>query len=181
MGHGFVWDAAPLLGLLTEDDLRELLGDPDAVRAWLWCQHQLPETERPAGLPADLRSPRDLCDLLLNIPLLSRALRKSVPDKWNTYRKISEWSTRSLRDPYVEECEFYMKESLDTASRWKDLALLFQTRLGMDDQTALRTACRAGVELRRLCDDPETPREHERCRRRMPDPWGVLPFLLRRL
>ena len=76
---GFVWDAAPLMSLLTEDDLKEVLGNPEAVRAWLKRQHQLPETERPAGLPADLRSPRDLCDLLLNMPLLMQTLRGDRP------------------------------------------------------------------------------------------------------
>ncbi|KAF0313854.1 hypothetical protein FJT64_015665 [Amphibalanus amphitrite] len=180
IGPDFVWDAAPLLDLLIEDDLRFLLGDPNAVRAWLRRQHQLPETERPAGLPADLRSPRGLCDLLLNIPLLSRALRESVPDKWHEYRQDSESATRTFREERVEECEVYMKNALDYASMYEDLAFDFHIRLGMDRRAALRTACRYGVELRRLCDDPETVREFERRRRRFPDPWGVLPFLLRR-
>ena len=71
---GFSWDAAPLVELLTASDLKQLLKDPGAVRAWLRRQHRLPEPARPAGAPADPRSPRDLCDLLLNIPLLTRAL-----------------------------------------------------------------------------------------------------------
>ncbi|KAF0303479.1 hypothetical protein FJT64_024533 [Amphibalanus amphitrite] len=180
MGPGFVWDAAPLLGFLTEDDRQELLGDPDAVGAWLRCQHQLPETKQPAGLPADLRSTRDLCDLLLNIPLLSRALRESVPAVWE-YHQINMMNlTRSYSTLELESYEEYHGKCLDRALTWKDLAFDFQIKLGMDRQTALRAACRIGVELRRLLDDPETAREYERRRRRFPDPWGVLPFWLRR-
>ena len=92
---GFVWDAAPLMSLLTEDDLKEVLGDPDAVRSWLRRQHQLPETERPAGLPADLRSPRDLCDLLLNTPLLMQTLRRPAVN--GMVKQILRVKSRFLR------------------------------------------------------------------------------------
>ncbi|KAF0303478.1 hypothetical protein FJT64_024532 [Amphibalanus amphitrite] len=180
MGPGFVWDAAPLLGLLTEDDLQELVGNPDAVRAWLRRQHQLPETERPAGLPADLRSPRDLCDLLLNIPLLSRALRESVPDMWKYHQRFST-NLMGIYSKYeLESYKTHHDKFLSLALKWKNLAFNFQIKLGMDRQTALRAACRIGVELRRLLDDPETAREYERRKRRFPDPWGMLPFWLRR-
>ncbi|KAF0303480.1 hypothetical protein FJT64_024534 [Amphibalanus amphitrite] len=181
MDPGFVWDAAPLLGLLTEDDLRILLGNPDAVRAWLRHQHQLPETERPAGLPADLRSPRDLCDLLMNIPLLSHALRKSVPAVWEHQQSLSMKVMGRYLNHELGSYETYHEEGLSYALKWKDLAFDFQTKLGMDRQTALRAACRIGVELRRLLDDPETGREYERRKRRFPDPWGVLPFWVRSL
>ncbi|KAF0303477.1 hypothetical protein FJT64_024531 [Amphibalanus amphitrite] len=180
MGPGFVWDAAPLLGLLTEDDLRILLGDPDAVRAWLRRQHQLPETERPAGLPADLRSPRDICDLLLNIPLLSWALEESQPAVREHQQRLNMEVMGRYLNHELGSYETYHEEGLSSALRWKKMAFHFQTKLGMDRQTALRAACRIGVELRRLLDDPETAREYERRRRRFPDPWGVLPFWLRR-
>ncbi|KAF0313853.1 hypothetical protein FJT64_015664 [Amphibalanus amphitrite] len=180
MGPGFVWDAASLLGLLTEDDLRNLLMDPDAVRAWLRRQHQLPETQRPAGLPADLRSPRDLCDLLLNMPLLSRALRESVPDMWEYHQRFSTNLMEKYSTYDLESYETYHEKVMSQALKWNYMAFIFHTTLGMDRQTALRAACRVGVELRRLLDDPETAREFERRRHRFPDPWGVLPFLLRR-
>ncbi|KAF0292343.1 hypothetical protein FJT64_009645 [Amphibalanus amphitrite] len=179
-GHGFAWDAAPLIELLNGCDMRCLLGDPDAVRAWLRRQQQLPEAERPAGLPADLRSLGDLCDLLFNIPLLSQALRGSVLDKWSGHAVNSERAMEWLTHYQFKTFEDIMKTCLNEASCWKDKAIDFQTKVGMDYQTALRTACRFGVEVRRFCDDPETAREDERRRRRLPDPWGLLLFWLGR-
>ena len=78
-GGGYIWDAAPLIALLTDDDLEQLLGDLHVIRLWLRRQHQLPEARRPAGLPAKLSSPRDFCDLLLNVPLVTRAISQCAP------------------------------------------------------------------------------------------------------
>ena len=180
-GDGFVWDAAPLLELLTEDDLKQLLGDPDAVRSWLRRHHQLPETGRPAGtLPADLRSPRDLCDLLLNIPLLVWVLGKSVPNVWTEYQKsaamMSVCTTR-----LAVSTEQARQEGLQRSADWKDFAVLLHTKLGMDRQSALRMACRLDVELRQLCDDPETLEEHNRICDTLPDPWQLKQFKLQGL
>ena len=172
-GDGFVWDAAPLLGLLIEDDLKRLLGNLDAVRSWLRHYHQLPETGRPAGtLPADLRSPRDLCDLLLNIPLLTWVLKKSVPDKWYRLKHVGfELSTRIERR--VVSPERARQEAMQRAAHWRDLAVRFHTKLGMDRQTALWMARRVRVKLRQLCDDPETMAEHRRIRDTLPDLWQL--------
>ena len=171
--------AAPLLGLLTEDDLKELLGDPDAVRSWLKRHHQLPETERPAGtLPADLRSPEDFCDLLLNIPLLGWVIMKSVPDKWAVYAgeiAASPLSRVKLQVPSVEQAR---QISQQRSAHWRELAVELQTELDMDRQSALRMACRVGVETRQLCDDPETLAEHNRIRDTLPDPWQLKHFML---
>ena len=177
-GDGFVWDAAPLLELLTEDDLKRLLGDPDAVRSWLRRHHQLPETGRPAGtLPADLMSPRDLCDLLLNIPLLVWVLGKSVPNKWTEYQKnAARMSARTKRR--VVSTEQARQEKLQLSAHWRELADGLHTTLGMDHEAALRMACRLSVELRQLCDDPETLEEHNRIRDTLPDPWQLKQFKL---
>ena len=176
-GDGFVWDAAPLLGLLTEDDLKDMLCDPDAVRSWLRRHHQLPEPERPAGtLPADLRSPRDLCDLLLNVPLLTWVLKRSAPDTWNTYQARA--SKRSgVYKPQVSSVEQYIQGTLHNAKHWRELAVRFQNELGMDHQTALRIACRVGVELRQLCDDPETLAKLKTICATLPDPWQLKQFM----
>ena len=178
-GDGFVWDAAPLLGLLTEDDLKELLGDPDAVRAWLRRHHQLPETERPAGtLPADLRSPRDVCDLLLNPPLLTWVLWQSVPETCSKYQTMA-YVTRETITPRVSSAKQEAREQLYHAEvHWTDLAGDLHTKLGMDLQTALRTARRVSVETLQLCGDPETFAEHRRTCRSIFDPWQLKPFMV---
>ena len=174
-GDGFVLDVAPLLGLLTESELKDVLGDPDAVRVWLRSQHQLPVTERPAmTLTADLRSPRDLCDLLIDIPLATRALKESVPDKWARYEK---WA-RTLKDVKLSVRPAERQATLSNSKHWRGLAVRLQSKLGMDRQTALRMACRVGVELRQLCDDPKTLVEHNRMVRSVSDPWRLKHYSL---
>ena len=175
---GFVWDAAPLLGLLTEDDLNGLLGDPDAVRLWLRRHHQLPETERPAGtLPADLRSPRDLCDLLLNIPLLIWVLKESVSPMWTAYRRAATERPMGVTRYVPPETET-RREGPAYLALSMSLADDLHNKLGMDHQTALLMACRVGGEMQQLSDDPETQAEHRRLRRFLPDHWRLRDFSL---
>ena len=177
-GDGFDWDAAPLLQLLTEDDLKVILGNPDAVRSWLRRHHQRPETGRPAGtLPADLRSPQDLCDLLLNIPLLTWVLRESVPDEWAGYKRTGV-EMYAIMEYHVATTEHERQKTLQNAAHWRGLADVLQTELGMDHQTARRLACRVGVELRQHCDDPETLAEYKRIYDTLPDPWQRKKFVL---
>ena len=167
---GFTWDAGPLLGLLTEEDLQKLLGDPEKVRVWLRRQRHLPETKRPPGLPADLRSARDLCDLLLNIPLLSWTLHESVPQKWHEY--MAWVSCYSVTWPErVPSAERRKKITLRVGVDW--MTFRFYSYLHMNPLTALLTALPAVVELRRHCDDPATAEEHDRIRRSLPDPWQL--------
>ena len=185
-----VRDAAPLIELLTEDDLKVLLGQPVAVRLWLGMHHlglhqlglhQLEphQAERPAAtLPADLRSTRDLCDLLLNIPLLSWVLGQSVPDKCEEYYAVASHLAAAVH-PSASSAEQERETQLQRSAHWRDLAVRFQTRLGMDHQTALRMACRVGVELRQLCDDPQALAEHNRICDTLQDPWQLKHFMLR--
>ena len=182
-GDGFVWDAAPLLRLLTEDDLKSILKYPDAVRSWLRRHHQVPENDRPAGtLPADLRSPRDLCDLLLNVPLLCWVLRESVPLAWRHLVEVAKCN----HDPAgadglltLVNTEEDIVDILKSAVYWVRLENVF-TAQGMHHQTALLMAHQVGQETRELCDDPETLAEHRRMRRFLPDHWKVNHFVLRR-
>ena len=168
-GGGFDWDAAPLVGLLTEGDLKKILGDPDTVRDWLRRHHQLPKTEQPAGtLPADLRSSRDLCDLLLNTPLLLWVLMKSVPAKWNQYRSTAHLFGIEVQVPSRRKTSSEVLHLLKT--EW---APALHTKLGMDQQTAMQMAGEVEKELRQLCDDPETRAEHSRTRHSVPDPWQL--------
>ena len=140
-GDGFVWDAAPLLELLNDYDLEMILGDPDAVRSWLRRHHQLPETERPAGtLPADLRSPRDLCDLLLNTPLLCWVLGKIVPHELVLSRldehEICVSKLCAIMKPNVCSAEQARHIFLHSSAGWTFSADYLQTRPARSRQTA---------------------------------------------
>ena len=176
----FVWDAAPLLELLTEEDLKLLLRDPEAVRAWLRRQHQLPETERPASLPGDLRSPRDLCDLLLNIPLFVSVMLQIVP----SYRQIFECGYEPEADiPTKAVLRFVFSNIgwiLLANADWIDNDQLFHTRLGVDRELAQRRVSHCRMLLKQFCDDPATRAEHDRLTQsEMPDSWQLRPFVFR--
>ena len=175
---GFIWDAAPLLELLTEDDLEVVLGDPDAVRSWLRRHYQLPETERPAGtLPADLRTPRDLCDLMLNTSLLMWTIKESVPVHWSTFGELATDSPLKVVKPHADSVETAEEKTMMLSSRWEEIASLMETGLGMEQQTALETACRVGLQQLGLCGDPETRAEHMRICRTLPDAWQLKQFI----
>ena len=177
---GFVWDAAPLLELLTEDDLEVVLVDPDAVRSWLRRHHQLPEAERPAcTLPADLRTPREqqVCDLLLNTPLLMWTIKESVPAKWEALSTLAVGSPLELVKPRGISVEKAREGTRLLSPRWREVTNLLHTRLGMDQQTAQETACRVGLQQLGLCEDPETRAEHMRICGTLPDAWQLKHFI----
>ena len=172
-GGGFVWDAAPLMELLTEEDLVELLRDPDAVRTWLRRQHQLPETERPAGLPADLSSGRGRADLLLNAPLLTRALRETG------------CGPRQARDDHTLAVGLAPFEKLRDATLysgdhvWASGVRAHSLALGMDEQLASDAARRFQMGLELHVSDPRTRAECNRLRTLLPDPWRLEQFMFR--
>ena len=174
---GFFWDVAPLMSLLTEDDLREVLGDPDAVRVWLRRQHQLPETERPVGLPADLRSPRDLCDLLLNIPLFLSVLLQSVP---SCHQRLELWDVQrnmGLHKKFRLTFEDTQMNVLTVTNSWVRKDMLFHTRLGLDRGLAQRRIDLYRVLFWQFCHDPATRAEHGRLRNVMPNSWQLKPLV----
>ena len=130
-GDMFTWPVAPLTDLLTESDLEGLLGDPAAVAAW--CRQQLcrPPAERPAGLTAELDTPRGRAELLLQPELYLRALRETVPmgsavwqreekkmaAKWganykphDTYQQCREWLEKDPRCHLESQLRRYLPE-----------------------------------------------------------------------
>ena len=172
-GGGFVWDAAPLMELLTEEDMVELLRDPDAVRTWLRRQHQLPETERPAGLPADLSSGRGRADLLLNVPLLTRALRETG------------CGPRQARDDHTLETGLIPFEEYRDKVIFRQRFLFacgvraHSLTLGMDKEQASHMGHRFLMDLEQHVTDPRTRAEYNRLRTLLPDPWRLGQFVIR--
>ena len=108
-GDMFTWPVTPLLNLLTGSDLRYLLGDPAAVAAW--CRRQLcrPPAERPAGLTAELDTPRGRAELLLQPELLLRAVREAVPGEraaWQRtdQKKAEKWAANYTPPTTYQQC-----------------------------------------------------------------------------
>ncbi|KAF0287482.1 Reticulocyte-binding protein 2 a [Amphibalanus amphitrite] len=83
-------DVAPLIQLLTRTDLEYLLGDPDKVETWCSQQLRRPLEERPAGLTAELDTPRGRAELLLRPELLLQAVRVNVTGKMVWWRDIDQ-------------------------------------------------------------------------------------------
>ncbi|KAF0286839.1 hypothetical protein FJT64_014692 [Amphibalanus amphitrite] len=172
----FVWDAAPLLALLTEDDLKRVLKDPAAVRAWLKDQ---PETQRPAGQPADLRSPRDLCDLLLNTPLLVSVLKASVPNYRQHMDALEEMGvshSEIFRQSFEDAKKKHQEDAQDSFFNTSDR---FHTQLGVDSELAQRRHRYYMHLFSQLCEDPAVCTEHNRLRNVMPDSWRLRPSVFR--
>ncbi|KAF0286837.1 Protein mab-21-like 3 [Amphibalanus amphitrite] len=172
----FEWDAAALLALLTEDDLKRVLKDPAAVRAWLKDQ---PETERPAGQPADLRTPRDLCDLLLNTPLLVSVLEACVThyrQKMKELEKIIVPASDRFRWSFEGCREWMEQDALDSFFNTSDR---FHTQLGVDSELAQRRHRYYMRLFSQLREDPAVRAEHNRLRNVMPDSWRLRHHVFR--
>ena len=86
----FTWPVTPLLALLTERDMERLLGKPDAVAAWCRQQLRRPPAERPAGLTAELDTPRGRAELLLQPELFLRAVSEAVPAKRDWWQRLDQ-------------------------------------------------------------------------------------------
>ncbi|KAF0314758.1 Protein mab-21-like 3 [Amphibalanus amphitrite] len=153
LGGGlFTWDAAPLMNLLDDTDLHYLLGDPTAVAAWCRRQLRRPEAERPAGLTAELGTPRGRADLLLRPELLLRAISEAVPSMGDWWRGVEERGTR-WSDPCPPLLPLQrIRDALETLLSCSDhLDWFLQRRLPhLDRETAAITARFWRLRLRRL-------------------------------
>ena len=117
-GDMFTWPVTPLLNLLTWSDLQLLLGGPDEVAAW--CRWQLcrPPAERPAGLTAELDTPRGRAELLLQPELQLRAVSEAVPggrDWWQEtdQEQAEKWAANyKPRTTSYQQCRQEMEWAL---------------------------------------------------------------------
>ena len=140
-GDMYTWPVTPLLNLLTESDLRRLLGDPAAVAAW--CRQQLsrPPAERPAGLTAELNTPRGRAELLLQPELYLRAVSETVPalrDWWQRKDQETAKPSRIASEQQITYQKWLLEANLNT--------FLMEMRLSgclpeLDGPTVAITAC----------------------------------------
>ena len=176
---GLVLDAAPLMALLTEQDRAILLkGSPDTVDRWL---RELPESERPVKLPAQLVSDRDLCDLILNIPLYFWMLKERVP---RHFYQVCSCFTTDIRmtdtvTSFIPTEEYARNDNLRMADFIPQHQQDFMNVGGLDHSTALAMAHTVREELRQVVDNPLTLREHRRMQRTFSDPWRISRYQIR--
>ena len=177
--HGLVWDATPLLELLTPTDLNLVLMKPSAVREWLRRQHELPPDQRCSDLPADLRTSRDLADLVLYPPLLLLAIHSSVPG-WlervicdlRQFRDVDEQQVECALEPFEES----RRQFLEISKSVDRTASTFQRKLGLDRETALLRAGHLKDVTLEFLELPSTRAEYDSIRTRLPDSWGLRKY-----
>ena len=161
----YSWDAAPLIGLLTQKDLKVLLGDPAAVDAWLKERH---------GLPADLSSARARADLLLSPALLDKALRESVPRRReNDMRQMFKPSS------FIMPTVTFDEDSRNHQKLWtcKTTVDVFQSLPRQENQSVLCHYINSWEAARQFLADPRTRAEYERLRRCRLDPWRLRQYV----
>ena len=171
-----VWDVAPLFSLLTPEDVEHLLFDPLDVAAWVSRQRRLPLALQPDGLPSDLTSLRGLTTLLVNAPLLARALGEALP-RWQA---AMQQAVQKHRHKYpVRTCPTF--ETARTRALSVSRQKMEDALRGSDTVTPrIRRIAQAWDEERhRLANDPQTRVEHERIRSTVSDPWVLRQFVFR--
>ena len=164
----FIWDVAPLVDLLTQRDLVDILGDPAAVDAWLREHHRL---------SSGLSSPRALADLLLNTPLLLEALRQSRPLIWDNLQQ--EIRKRLGQSPLLlTDLPSFNDDRKAELGRWDRSTTLavFKTLPRNDTRSAFRHYMNSREKARQFLDDPQTRAEYEQIRHSLQDPWRLRQF-----
>ena len=143
VGGMFTWQAAPLMALLTEADMRFLLGNPAAVADW--CHQQLcrPLAERPAGLTAELDTPQGRAELLLQPELLLWAFSKAVPVMRNVLwqredqKRLEMWRANFVSHDTYQDLQEWLERKLSN-----DLKYCLRDKLPeLDRSTVAATAC----------------------------------------
>ena len=172
-----VWDVTPLMALLTESDLQYVLGDPAAVADWCRRQLRRPPAERPAGLTAELDTPRGRAELLLQPELMLQALSEVVPairDGWQEKDQfLAElWEENfKLPDTY-QQCRQRLQDTLGCPlKRW-----LRHDLPELDGPTVDATARHWRRRLRHLLSGDRLHTEYTAVTSRWSDRWRLVQY-----
>ncbi|KAF0307334.1 hypothetical protein FJT64_021281 [Amphibalanus amphitrite] len=165
--------------LRARSDLVYLLGDPDRVATWCSLQLQHPLEERPAGLTAELDTPRGRAELLLRPELLLQALRVNAPSKMDQWldmdqkvknRWISNYRPMRTYQETRERLEQFFNHNLHNQ---------FQYRLPEMDAASVATA--AGLwrrRLQQLLSGDRLRTAYNAVTGWWPDRWEMMPYYL---
>ena len=177
-GDRFAWPVTPLTDLLTQSDMVDLLGEPAAVAAW--CRQQLcrPPAERPAGLTAELNTPRGRAELLLQPELYLRAVSEAVPAERDWWQRLDQREAEKWRANYRPHATYQQcREWLENAVRC-DLESQLRRRLPeLDGPTAAATARLWRQNMQHLLPGDRL-REAYTAVTRWPDRWQLVQHLV---
>ena len=180
-GDMFTWPVTPLLNLLTESDLEHLLGDPAAVAAWCRQQLCLPPAERPAGLTAELDTPRGRAELLLQPELRLRAFSEAVPRKRVWWQRKDQETAEEWAGNYCPPPTFQQRQRLLEGLLSCDLESWLRRDLPeLDGPTVAATARLWRRRLEHLLSGDRLWRQYTAVTTRWPDRWQLLQFYLQR-
>ena len=170
----FTWPVTPLTDLLTEWDMEVLLGEPAKVAAW--CRQQLcrPPAERPAGLTAELDTPRGRAELLLQPELFLRAVSEAVPAWWAVWQRQDQeeeekWRANFTPHRTYQQCREVLEGILSC-----DLESRLRRRLPEPDgPTAAATARFWRQNIQHQLSGDRLWRQYTAVTTRWPDNWQL--------
>ncbi|XP_043212199.1 uncharacterized protein LOC122376402 [Amphibalanus amphitrite] len=172
-------DATPLIQLLTRPDLVYLLGDP--VRVTTWCSQQLrrPLEERPAGLTAELDTPRGRAELLLRPELLLQAVRVNAPGKMDQWRCADQAAKNMWMSNYRPMATYQEIHEILEWQKNTNLHELLHSRLPEMDAASVDAT--AGLWRRRgqqLLSGDRLRTAYDAVTGWWPDRWEMMPYYL---
>ena len=178
-GDVFTWPVTPLLDLLTKSDMESLLCEPAAVAAW--CRQQLsrPPAERPAGLTADLDTPRGRAELLLQPELFYRAVSEAVPTKRAIWQRVDQEIAEKWRANYqpcdtYQQCREWLEHNVHS-----DLEQRLRHCLPeLDGPTAAATARLWRQNIQYLLSGDRLREAYTAVTTRWPDRWQLCQYLV---
>ncbi|XP_043240318.1 uncharacterized protein LOC122390927 [Amphibalanus amphitrite] len=172
-------DVTPLTNLLTRSDLVYLLGDPDRVATWCSQQLRQPLEERPAGLTAELDTPRGRAELLLRPELLLQAVRVNAPGKMDQWRYADQAAKNMWMSNYRPMATYQEIQEILEWQKNTNLHELVQRRLPeMDAATVDATAGFWRRRGQQLLSGDRLRTAYDAVTGWWPDRWEMMPYYL---
>ena len=189
LGDGmYAWSATPLTNILTERDMERFLSDhSDAVADW--CHQQLcrPLVERPAGLTAELNTPRGRAELLLQPELYLQAFSEAVPEECNFLVQILDpvteerWRCHYQPRSTYQECRQWLEHNLRCDQPHHNLSSgswLHHRLPELDGPTVAATARSWRRHMRLLLSGERLREAYTAVTTRWPDRWQLRKYLV---
>ncbi|KAF0298725.1 hypothetical protein FJT64_003930 [Amphibalanus amphitrite] len=172
-------DVTPLTNLLTRSDMVYLLGDPDRVATWCSQQLRRPLEQRPAGLTAELNTPRGRAELLLRPELLLQALRVNVPSKMDLWRNVDR-TVKNMWMSNYRPMDTY-QETREELERFFNYNLHKQIQHRLPKMDAASVDATAGLwrrRLQQLLSGDRLRTAYDAVTGWWPDRWEMMPYYL---